>query len=217
MIVTAVLRKPRRKKVDVYVEGELALTLGSELAVERDIRPGREISLGEIGKLTYEEERRSALEAALRLLSYRQRSEQELRRRLREKGFAKPPVDESIARLRELGYVNDASFARFYTETQQSSRPRSQRLLTVELRRRGVEASVAEEATLDVSDEDAAYDAASRRLRSLGGLEYDRFRERLGGFLTRRGFSYDIARRTIDRCWTEIEAAQQPTQEPAQQ
>jgi regulatory protein len=216
MIVTAVVRKPRRKKVDVYVEGELALTLGSELAVERGIRPGREISLGEIGKLAYEEERRGSLEAALRLLSYRQRSEQELRRRLREKGFAKPPVDESIARLRELGYVNDASFARFYTETQQAARPRSQRLLTVELRRKGVESSVAEVATLDVSDEEAAYDAASRRLRSLGGLEYDRFRERLGAFLTRRGFSYGIARQTIDRCWGELEAARQLAQEPAQ-
>ncbi len=216
MIVTAVVRKPRRKKVDVYVEGELALTLGSELAVECDIRPGREISLGEIGKLTYEEERRSSFEAALRLLSYRQRSEQELRRRLREKGFAKPPVDQSIARLRELGYVNDASFARFYTETQQSSRPRSQRLLTVELRRKGVEASVAEEATVDVSDEDAAYDAASRRLSSLRGLEYERFRERLGAFLIRRGFSYDVARRTLDRCWAELEGARERSVEAEQ-
>lgn len=217
MIVTAVIRKPRRKKVDVYVEGGLALTLGTELAVERDIRPGREISLGEIGKLTYEEERRSAFEAALRLLSYRQRSEQELFRRLREKGFAKPPVDESIARLRELGYVNDSSFARFYTETQQSARPRSQRLLTVELRRKGVEASVAEDATVDVSDEEAAYDAANRRLSGLRGLEYERFRERLGAFLTRRGFNYGVARRTLDRCWSEFEAAQAPSAEPAQQ
>ena len=210
MIVTAVVRKPRRKKVDVYVEGALALTMGVELAVERNIRPGREISLGEIGKLTYEEERRSSLAAALLLLSYRQRSEQELRRRLREKGFAKPPVDESIARLRELGYVDDASFARAYTETQQAARPRSQRLLTLELRRKGVEPNVAEAATLAVSDEAAAYVAARRRLRSLHDLEYQAFRDRLGAFLTRRGFSYDIARRTLDRCWAELESRQEP-------
>jgi len=207
VIVTAVVRKARRKKVDVYVDGELALTIGSELAVERELKPGAEISLRQIGALEYEEARRSCLAAAVMLLSYRQRSERELRERLRRKGFAKPPVDESIARLRELGYVNDASFARFYTETRQSSRPSSQRLLAIELRRKGVEASIAEEATADVSDEEAAYDAASRRLSGLRDHEYGRFRERLGSFLTRRGFSYDVARRTIDRCWAELDGA----------
>ncbi len=216
MIVTAVVRKPRRKKVDLYVDGELALTIGAELAVERDLKPGTEMSLRQIGALEYEEARRSCLAAAVRLLSYRQRSERELRERLRQKGFAKPPVDESIARLRDLGYVNDAAFARFYAEGRQSSRPSSQRLLTVELRRKGVEASVAEKATAGVSDEEAAYDAATRRLRMLRGMEYDRFRERLGSFLTRRGFSYDVARRTIDRCWAELDAASEVAAEPSE-
>ena len=36
MIITAIVRKPRRKLVDVYVDGELAITIGAELAVERD-------------------------------------------------------------------------------------------------------------------------------------------------------------------------------------
>lgn len=205
MIVTAVVRKARRKAVDVYVDGQSALTIGRELAIERGIRPGLTVSHQQLRALAIDDARRAALETALRLLAYRPRSEQELRRRLRQKGFPKAPVDESLARLRQLGYVDDASFARFYTETQQSSRPRSRRLLTGELRGRGVEQSVAEEATADVSDEDAAYAAASRRLRTLRELEYQRFRERLGSFLTRRGFSYDVARRTIERCWSELE------------
>jgi SOS response regulatory protein OraA/RecX len=40
-------------------------------------------------------------------------------------------------------------------------------------------------------------------VRSLTGLEYQAFRERLGGFLTRRGFSYGVARRVIEECWSE--------------
>ena len=205
MIVSAVVRQPRRKRVDVFVDGQPALTIGLELAVERGIRPGVVLTHLQLRALGTEDARRGALEAALRLLSYRPRSEQELRRRLRQKGFWKTPVDEALARLRELGYVNDASFARFYTETQQTSRPRSRRLLTGELRRRGIEATIAEEATADVSDEEAAYAAAARRLRALRGLEYQRFRERLGSFLTRRGFSYDVARRTIEQCWAEVD------------
>jgi regulatory protein len=207
VIITALVRKPRRKLIDVHIDGELRAVIGADLAIERDLRAGREISAGDLARLEYEQARRSCLQAAVRLLSYRQRSERELRQRLRQKGFAKPPIDEAVVRLRQLGYVNDAAFARFYAEAQQAARPRSQRLLTVELRQKGVEAGVAEQATLEVDDEAAALEAARRRLPALRDLDYQRFRERLGSFLTRRGFSYDVARTVIARCWEEQRTA----------
>jgi hypothetical protein len=52
-----------------------------------------------------------------------------------------------------------------------------------------------------VSDADAAFEAAQRRLRALQGLDRTAFTRRLGAFLTSRGFDYAIARSTIDRCW----------------
>ena len=209
MIVTAVERQQRRRRVNVFVDGRFTLALGAELAAERDVRPGRSITQGELSALVEAEARRSALDSALRLLSYRPRSEQELRDRLARKTFGRRVIEDTLRRLRELGYVDDAAFARFWTETRQAQRPRSRRLLAVELRWRGVAQEQAEEATAGISDEEAAYQAASRRLSASGGLrglEYQRFRERLGGFLTRRGFSYDVARRTIERCWEELSA-----------
>lgn len=204
MIVTAVVRQHRRRRVNVFVDGHFALVLGLELAAEQDIRPGRALTPNELAALAEAEARRSALEAALRLLTYRPRSERELRDRLARKGFPPEIVAATLGRLRELGYLDDAAFARFWTETRQALRPRSRRLVAGELRRRGVAQLTAEAATADISDEEAAYQAASRRLRALRGLEYPRFRERLGGFLTRRGFGYDVARRTIERCWAEL-------------
>ncbi len=204
MIVTAVELKRRRKQVDVFVDGQFALTLSVELAVASDVRPGRELSPGELSALAEEEARRGAMEAALRLLSYRARSEQELRERLARKSFSQPVIQRTLIRVRELGYLDDAAFARSWTETRQASRPRARRVVAGELRRRGIDREAIEAATAEISDEDEAYRAAGRRLRLLGGLEYQVFRERLGGFLTRRGFSYDVARRTIDRCWVEL-------------
>jgi regulatory protein len=204
VIVTAVERQRRRRRVNVFVDGRFALALGVELAAERDVRPGRAFTLDELSALAEAEARRSALESALRLLSYRPRSERELRDRLTRKGFGRTVTDETLGRLEELGYLDDAAFARIWTETRQELRPRSRRLLASELRWRGVAQETAEQATAAISDEDAAYQAASRRLRALRGLEHRRFRERLGRFLTRRGFSYDVARRTIERCWAEL-------------
>ncbi len=216
MIVTAVERQARRRRVNVFVDGRFALALGLELAAERDVRAGRQLTPDELEALAESEARRAALEAALRLLSYRPRSEGELRERLVRKGFVRAIVDDTLARLRELGYLDDAAFARFWTETRQAAQPRSGRLLRTELRRRGVPHEVAEEATAEVADDEAAYEAASRRLRALRGLEYPKFRERLGRFLTSRGFSYGVARRTIERCWAErggSEGGSEPTEQ----
>lgn len=208
MIVTAVQRQRRGRRVDIFVDGRFALRIARALAAERGVRPGGAVTEDELSALAEAEARRGAMESGLRLLSYRPRSERELRDRLVRKGFGRAAVEETLGRLRGLGYLDDAAFARFWTETRQVSRPRSRRLVASELRRRGVAQSTAEEATADISDEESAYQAASRRLGALRGLEYHRFRERLGRFLTSRGFSYDIARHIIERCWAE----QRPTQ-----
>lgn len=204
MIVTAVERVRRRRRVNVFVDGQFAVALGVDLATERGVRPGRELTDGELRALADADARHEALQSALRLLSYRPRSEQELRQRLARKGLPRAAIAATLSRLRELGYLDDAAFARFWTETRQASRPRSRRVVALELRRRGIAAEEVEEATASIEDEEAAYAAAGRRLRLLGGLEYQQFRERLGRFLTGRGFSYDVARRTIDRCWGEL-------------
>jgi regulatory protein len=204
VIVTSVERVRRRRRVNIFVDGEFAIALGVDLATECDVRPGREVSTAHLRALADEDARREALQSALRFLSYRPRSEQELRQRLVRKGLPRAAIAAAMSRVRELGYLDDAAFARFWTETRQASRPRARRVVAGELRRRGIAAEQVEEATAEIEDEAAAYEAAGRRVRSLRGLEYQPFRERLGRFLTSRGFSYEVARRTIDRCWRDI-------------
>ena len=205
MIISSI-EKRRGRRVDVYVDGRLALTLAKELAVERGLRAGATITPDQLTALGEEGARRGALEAGLRLLSYRLRSEEELRRRLADKRYDRKAIESALARLRELGYLDDEAFSLYWAETRQAQRPRSRRLLASELRSRGIDKETAELATADVSDEDAAYLAAIGRLRALRGQEYQAFRERLGRFLISRGFGYDIARQVIERCWAEREA-----------
>lgn len=204
MIVTAVERERGRRRVKLYLDGQFVLALGRELAAEHGVHPGRTMTARELATLTEAEGRRSAMESALRLLSYRPRSEQELRDRLRRKDFPAGVIEATLRRLRELGYVDDEAFARFWAEARQASRPRSGRLLAAELRRRGVSPETAQAATQAISDEQVAYGLAQRRLPALRRLTQRTFRERLGRYLTSRGFSYEVARGTIDRCWAEI-------------
>jgi regulatory protein len=203
MIITAINKQKYRQRVNVYVDGRFAFALGLTVAQEAGLYTGMAVSDADLHKLQDADVRQSAYDAALRLLAYRPRSEKELRLRLARRGYAPPLVDETLARLRRLGYVDDEAFARFWTESRDSSSPRSRRLLRSELLQKGVKADTASEAVVDLSDEEAAYRAAAKRLRTVQDVDYPAFRRRLGDFLLRRGFSYDVIRRTVDRCWVE--------------
>jgi regulatory protein len=140
--------------------------------------------------------------AAMRFLSYRPRSEGEIRARLRRR-FSDAMVEEVIQSLKDDSLVDDASFARAWRHSRETHRPRSAQSVKRELLQKGVEAGIAQDAVRDMDDEDAAYRAGSKAARTAADAEFPAFRRRLWGYLQRRGFSQSVARRTIDRLWNE--------------
>jgi regulatory protein len=202
-LITALEKQKRRPRFDLYLEGVFAFTLRPELILASGLAVGAELSSERQRWLYDEEQRLGAIEAALRLLAMSPRSEKELRDRLKKRGFRKAAVEAAVTRVTEMGYVNDAAYAKFFVEARQSSTPRSRRALAFELGRKGVDREVAAESVEEVSDADAAYRAAQRRLRSFAKFDRVTFTRRLGAFLGSRGFGYGVTRATIERCWAE--------------
>lgn len=203
-LITAIAALRRRPRAEVHIDGVPGPTLRLDVIAMSRLAVGQELAWPRRRELEDESQRLDAIEAALRLLAMQQRSEKDLRDRLRRKGLRIAAVDAAITRMQELGYLNDAAYARSYVEARQASTPRSRRALSFELARHGVDRELAGEAVSELSDPDAAYDAAQRRLRALRGLDRQTFARRLGNFLAARGFSYGTARATIDRCWQEL-------------
>lgn len=142
--------------------------------------------------------------AALRYLSFRPRSEAELRFRLSRRGFDSETIAHVLTKLKEQHLVDDVAFAQFWRNNRQAFSPRSRRLIEQELRSKGVAAETISEVTAGLDDELQAYEAAQRKLRHAKGLAYPDFCRKLGAFLRRRGFNYEIIRHTIDRAWKEV-------------
>ncbi len=201
--VTAIQAQKRKARADVYLDGEAAMALRLDVIATSKLEVGQALSWQRRRELEQEDQRLTAIETALRLLALSPRSEKDLRDRLRRRGLRYEAIDGAITRMSELGYLDDAAFARLYVESRQASTPRSRRALAFELSRKGVDHELASEAVADQSDPDAAYEAAQRRLRALRNLDRPTFSRRLGSFLASRGFSYGVARSTIDRCWQE--------------
>jgi regulatory protein len=194
----------RGKRTKIFLDGQLAFTLETEEVVEHGLHVGQELSPDQIEALTREGHFYRCLNAATRYLSYRPRSEFELRERLRQRGFESDNIDAVIARLKEQGFVDDVAFAQFWKENRDTFSPRSQWLTGLELRRHGVAADIINTAVDDIDDNDSAYRAAASRARRLPLSDYEAFRRRLGDYLKRRGFSYGVIADTVRRLWQEM-------------
>ena len=204
MIIVAMERQPRRRaRVEVSTDDGRRFDVSRALARERGLRAGRPIDTEEIDELVALDARREALRSAGSMLARSQRSERELRRRLAMRRFDGSVIAETIDRLRAAGLVNDRQFAESWVEARDHRRPRGRRLAAAELRAHGIDAATAIAAAGQISEEDAAYRAAGKHLRTLRNADYPRFRRGLAACLQRRGFGWDTIRATIDRCWRE--------------
>jgi regulatory protein len=203
MRITALERRSGHKRVTLRLDSGHELGIGLEICVQRGLRVGAELGDSDLAELEDQEARRRCLESALRLLSYRQRSKAELRERLLRKRIAPEIVAATVGRLCSAGLVNDEQFARSWVESIDVRAPRSRRLVASELSARGVARDVVDAAAETIDERDAAYRAGERRARSLKGLPYDKFRQRVGGLLLRRGFDFEIITETVNRLWRE--------------
>jgi regulatory protein len=148
-------------------------------------------------------QQQTPLDAAYRYLSYRPRSEFEMRVWLGRKGYGSRATENTLSALRAKGLLDDLAFARFWRESRESSSPRSRAALRSELRRKGIDPDVVAEALDGVDEEAAAYRAAQKKAARLATVDHDDFRTRLSGVLRRRGFSYEVTKHTVNRLWQE--------------
>ena len=198
----------RSKRVNVFLEGKFAFSLGAEVAAKEDVQVQQELSAEQIEALARSDHFHRCFETAAHYLSYRPRSESELRERLYRRGFGDASVEAVIARLKEQGLVDDAAFAQFWKDNRQEFNPRSQWLTGLELRQKGVAREIIDQTVGAIDDEDSAYRAALNKARSLPLSDYQGFRHRLGGYLRRHGFNYEVINHTVKKIWQEYGAGQ---------
>lgn len=155
------------------------------------------------------------LEAAARFLEARSRSVHEVRRRLTGAGYQPELVEGAIARLTELGMLDDAVFAQAWVESRDRARPRGERAIREELRTKGLDRAVvddvlearrtaaterdpdrSDEGAVSVSADRAAADRLlARNARALARVADPRQRgQRAYALLARNGFDPETCR-----------------------
>lgn len=203
--ITAI--KPQKRnpqRVSIYLDGEFAFGLSRFVAAW--LAPGRKLSEPEIEKLQNDDTYEVALQKAVQFINHRPRSVEETRRRLKEKGFDDAVIEATLQKLIDQHWLNDLDFSRQWIENRNSFRPRSDRLLSYELRQKGVAEDVIGQA-LDRyggDEDDLAYQAGIKKAKQCQQETRLDFLKKVGGYLGRRGFHYGIVKPTVERLWQEF-------------
>jgi regulatory protein len=190
-------QKRRSGRKNIYIDGRFSMGISNETLLRLQFRTGDEITPELLSEMESTEELTTVRNAALRFLAHRARTVHEVREKLLKKKFPGKKVERVLDDLQESGLLNDRQFAGMYIRDQLASRPTGRLLLRQKLRQLGVEKQLTEE-VLDetfrfLSQKDAVHRAVEKFMRTRAGRVKDpvAFRNRLAGFLARRGFSWD--------------------------
>lgn len=208
--ITAIEPQKRHPdRMNIQLDGEYAFSLAGVLAARLQV--GQQLGPSDVTSLVSDDAREQAYASALHFLSYRTRSEAEIRQHLRKQEIPDDVLEDTIGRLRNTGQADDMSFAGAWIENRSAFRPRSRRALAWELRRKGVPDETAESALAHLDEPALAYQAALKKSRQLSQVTWVDFRTKIYAFLARRGFSSTVIMPIITRLWAEIHAGQPTT------
>lgn len=150
---------------------------------------------------------------ALRFLTFRSRSEKEIRDYLRKKisamekedteegGLLKELIEEVINKLKGLKFIDDETFTKNYVENSLKIRPRSLNFIKRELKMKGLEEGLLNQVFSNFSfadEERLAFEAVQKKLRIWEKLPREAKRKKMVSFLARRGFNWEIVRKIVD-------------------
>ncbi|MFH0773740.1 MAG: regulatory protein RecX [bacterium] len=143
-----------------------------------------------------------ALSLAYRFLSFRPRTVVEIEKYLQKKAkqylFTPGEIQAALEILKDQGFLNDREFVKSFVYSRSALKPKSKRVLEMELKRLGVSQmdtdSYFSENILD--ENELAKKALQKKVKSLSLVtdEEKRFIKAIS-FLQRKGFSYDVAKK----------------------
>lgn len=202
LISRIIEQKRRANRRSVYLDGKFAFGCNQNVVVRFKLKEGLNLSTEQLTAILQGTVRQECFDAAMKFLERRLHSRDELSRKLIRKEYTPEMVNDVLADLQRMGYVNDEQFAKTNAEAAAQHRKHGKRRAMVELLKKGVDRETARSAVEEVYDTTdslaIARQLAQKKAGSLRRLDPTVARRRLAGMLARRGFEYDVVKPVID-------------------
>jgi regulatory protein len=194
--MTPAKRDPTRLviKVDGKVFGRLSQSIAYDMGLRIDLPWDDALAAKVQAAVAYD----GAMKAALQRLNRRALSTSQLRRKLREKEHDPIAIDQAIARLEELGAIDDEAFGQSLIDETLRRKPAGPRLLRQKLMQKGLDRKLIDRLVGALEpDGDGAVELARKKMRTMNDIDPQKQKQRLWGLLARRGFDSDTIEQAV--------------------
>lgn len=205
MAVITSIRPQKFKKewFNLFLDDKFAFSLPAETLVKAGLAENQIISSEKVAALIEENDFFTTYDKVLNFLSFRPRSKFEISQYLSKKEVGEKTKDKIMDKIKKLGFLDDEKFARWLVEQRSGTRPKGKYFLEEELRQKGVDKPLIKELMGELrpkeSDFELAQKLALNKLENWKNLPSKEVKNKLFGFLFRRGFSYEVVGEVIDK------------------
>jgi regulatory protein len=195
--IQAQRKNPRRRSI--FIDGKFAFGVDEEVVSKLGLEKGEGLTERKINEILIRKNENEAKQVALRFLSFRRRTEKEVKDKLKKKDFDEKTIKSTIEKLKEFDLINDSEFATAWVKERLAHKPRGKKLLRQELWKKGIKKDIIDQVTEELcQDEDKSASELLDRIRKrYKSLEPKIARRRMLSLLLRRGFSYETAKNAL--------------------
>ncbi len=203
MMLTAA--EPRKKGLTaLYIDGEFAVDLDTEIFLKAGLHEGDELSDERLHGLIRAGEERRAERKAFYLLGFRPHSQRELERKL-ARSVPRETARRAAERMTELGYVNDAEYARTLARELFERKGYAAARVRLELARRGIDRETAEQAAEEAEPDPAEQARRVIEKKYARCLGDEKGRRRTVAALRRLGYRWEDIRGAMEKITADMD------------
>lgn len=199
------VRKGSKHRVDIILDDGQIISLAYEIFLRNNLKSNKEISESFLSKILKEDKLYQIKQLALKYLSLRAHSKNELRIKLRQKTFETELINIILDELEREKFIDDASFAQHFAEEKIKSSRWGKNKIKAELMKRGVSSQIISNVISENFGEDSEIEAglelAMKKYKNLASRKLDQKKilNSIYSFLLSRGYDYDACKQIIMR------------------
>lgn len=207
MTVTS-LQKEKQHLMRLTLDDGTECLLDTDVCAQHALRPGTVLDSNQLEALREESEYTRAKSRAMWYLDRSDYTERALCRKLRRAGFGERACAAVLARLTELGLVDDRRFAERYAERCADANV-SRREMIRKMTEKGVPYEMAAEAADALDQDEEAQIRALLERKYARRLEAENGTEKVYAALIRKGFSFSAVRSVLKQYSEELEYSEE--------
>lgn len=218
-LITKISQQKRdSERYNIFLDEEYAFSVHETVLVKFELTKGMALDDWSKDEIIYSDQISKAFNRALHFLSYRMRSEMEVKKKLLENEYGEAVVLEAIVKLKRLGFLDDVAFSEALVRTEKNSSLKGPKAIQQSLYKKGIpkemQTQALEEYTMD-EQLDNAMKLAEKTMRSNSSQPPAQVQQKIRNTLARKGFSYSqisevLGNLTIERDedeWSDITSA----------